>query len=133
MNDDFEIKVTTTPKESSCGCNRQDDYDYEYDSLMNYKDEGLNQEVNDIDFEDDPYSLDNTNTENKELTMWENAYETTNETNDDCSICNFNDDNWTPCEECGNPRVVTYQKCVTCDENGNHRHKTMTVRIVKRF
>ena len=36
MNNDFEIKVTTSSKEESCTCDNQDDYDYEYDDLMNW-------------------------------------------------------------------------------------------------
>ena len=76
MNNDFEIKVTTSSKEESCTCDNQDDYDYEYDDLMNYKD-GENHSKNTIT--EDPFTLNSNNSQNNEVTMWENAYETTNE------------------------------------------------------
>lgn len=132
MNEDFEIKVTSTAKTQGCGCQNQDNYDYEYDDLMNYKDNGIS-ERNEIQSSQDPFVLTDSTTDTKDISMWESSYETMNDSQDECDLCNMNDENWTPCEDCGNPRVVTYQKCVTCDENGDQKHKTMTIRIVKRF
>ncbi len=132
MNDDFEIKVTSTAQKQGCGCKNQDNYDYEYDDLMNYQNK-IETDKKEIRNTDDPFTLRDTDPETADVKMWENTYETTAENHDDCDFCNMNDDNWTPCEDCGNPRVITYQKCVTCDENGNQKHKTMTIRIVKRF
>lgn len=132
MNDDFEIKVTSTAERQGCGCQNPDNYDYEYEDLMDYKDNETI-EKNEVQISQDPFSLTDANADNSKIDMWENSYESMNETQDECGICSMNDDNWTPCEDCGNPRVVTYQKCVTCDENGDQKHKTMTIRIVKRY